>query len=158
MKQVQKKLRSRRAMTLTEVLVAVIILSFVTLGVAAGVNASLRVYRQSVAVSDAQTLSSTLSIAMMDELRYARDVEGTAAPTFTSAARGAGVTFGTNGNGQITLGGEPLVGEGAYAGLTAGLSAFTYDAAAGFSVTLTISDSAGDEIRTIDFSVRPLND
>ena len=84
------KLRSRRGMTLTEVLMALLILSLVTVGMAAGIGASLQVYRQATEASDAQMLASTLSTALMDELRYARDISGTTNPTFTSG------TFGEN--------------------------------------------------------------
>ena len=75
MKALRAKLSSRRGVTLTEMLVAVAVLGLVTLAVAVGISSSLRVYNRSVALSDAQTLSSTLSQALMDELRYARDIE-----------------------------------------------------------------------------------
>lgn len=153
-----KKLRSRRAMTLTEVLVAVAILSLVTLGVAAGVSSSLRVYRQSVALSDAQTLSATLSAAMMDELRYARDIKQGDPPTFTSASYGGGAAFTADSEGRLMLGqNKPLVGSGTYAGLKAALDELTYSEEDGFSVKLSIADSAGEAIQTVEFSVMPLN-
>ena len=88
------KLRSRRGMTLTEVLVALLILSLVTVGVAAGVGASVRVYRQATEASDAHMLASTLSTALMDELRYARDIQ--ADGSFTSDTFGEGVSVGLN--------------------------------------------------------------
>ena len=46
MRAVREKLRARRGMTLSEVLVALLILSLVTVGMASGIGASLRVYRQ----------------------------------------------------------------------------------------------------------------
>lgn len=172
MKQVKKKLRSRRGMSLSEVLVALLILSLVTVGVATGVNASLRIYRQSVALSDAQTLSSTLSEALMDELRYARNISDGAAPTFTSVSFGEGVAVRSSGGYIIVsppvreMGDDMkswplLVGTGAYAGHLTAEADVDYTGGV-FAVTLNIYDSAAEgsapaSLRTVEFSVRPLN-
>ena len=109
MRAVREKLRSRRGLTLTELLVAMLILSLVTVGVATGISASLRVYRQATETSDAQMLTSTLSTALMDELRYARDVSGTDDPTFTSGTFGENVSVEVL-DGLVTVGGEKLLG------------------------------------------------
>ncbi len=161
MKKIRTKLRARRGMTLTEVLAAVLILALVAAGVAAGVSASVRVYRRSVTLSDAQTLTSTLSIALMDELRYAReltaDINGKA--VFTSSTFGEAVSVGDDGKGHVTVGNKELIGEGAYAGLTADANA-TYNAEKGlFKVTLKVclAGTNGDMIRDVVFFVRPLN-
>ena len=160
MKQAKNKLRSRRGVSLTEMLTAVLVLSLVTLVVAAGVNSATSVYRRSVALSDAQTLSSTLSIALMDELRYARDVEtnGTAV-TFTSNTFGEGVSVGTDADGQpghLTVGGQLLVGTGAYALNFRADPAVSYDDSGTFHVTLSIYDQEETAVRTVDFSVTNL--
>ncbi len=156
MKRICGKLRTRRGMTLTEILAAVLILALVAAGTAAGVGVSLRIYRQSVALSDAQTLSATLSIALMDELRYAREPGGSGAATFTSSTFGSNVSGGADG-GRVTVGGRELIGSGAYAGLTADAGVY-YDADTGlFSVTVKVCHAAGDMIQLVSFSVRPLN-
>lgn len=155
MKKIRGKLASRRGMTLTEILAAVLILALVAVGVAAGVSASLRVYRQSVTLSDAQTLSSTLSIALMDELRYAREPDGSGVATFTSSTFGPKVSVGAN-NGRVTVGGRELIGSGAYAGLTADAGVYYTDAGL-FSVTVKVCHAGGDMIQQVSFSVRPLN-
>lgn len=148
------KLRSRRGFTLTEMIVTVLILTLVAAGMTVGISSALRVYHQSVTYSDAETLTSTLSTALMDELRYARSISGEETPTFTSLNYGVGVSVGTNADGHVTVGGKMLVGSGAYAGLTANANV-TYKGGL-FQVVLTIS--SGDEaVRTTKFSVQLLN-
>jgi len=143
-------------MTLTELLSAVLILALVAAGAAVGVNVSLRIYRQNTALSDAQTLSSTLSIALMDELRYARDPHDDA-----GTARFTSSTFGPNASvagkeGRVTINGRELIGEGAYAGLTADANVDYYGGV--FHVTVKICRTGtGEKIQDVKFSVRPLN-
>ena len=156
MKTIHEKLRSQRGMTLTEVLVALIILSLVTVGIATGVGASVRVYRQATEASDAQMLVSTLSAALMDELRYARDVGGSAdAPTFTSDTFGEGSSVGVT-DGRIIVGGEKLLSDAAYAGLRVKTADVTY-ADGVFQVELTVQSGTEDrDVRTASFEVRAL--
>lgn len=154
MSRIHQKLRSRRGMTLTELLAALLILSLVTVGVAAGVGASLRIYRQATEASDAQMLASTLSTALMDELRYARDIQDSG--SFTSD------TFGENSSveaayGRVKVGGQDLLTDAAYAGLRVGTADVTY-AGGTFHVELTILGKTEDqEIRAVSFEVRALN-
>lgn len=151
------KLCSRRGMTLTEVLVALLILALATIGVTAGVSASLRVYRQVTEASDAQMLVSTLSAALMDELRYARNVNGTDSPTFTSDTFGENAAVKVDENGQVTVGGEKLLSSAAYAGLR--VEPLTVKYADGvFHVELTVqSGRDGRNVRMASFDVRALN-
>lgn len=155
MKAICVKLRSRQGMTLTEVLVALLILSLVTVGVAAGVGASVRVYRQAAEASDAQMLTSTLSTALMDELRYARDIQ--ADGSFTSDTFGEGSSVEVS-DGRITVGGEKLLSDAAYAGLRVKDSITVTYAGGVFHVELTVQSGTEDrDIRTVSFAVRALN-
>ncbi|MDO4516820.1 MAG: prepilin-type N-terminal cleavage/methylation domain-containing protein [Bacillota bacterium] len=157
MTQTMKKLWARGGMSLSELLVAILILSLVSLGVAVGVSSAMRVYQQSVELSDAQTLSSTLATAIMDELRFARDVSGTDNPSFTSATFGEGVSLDVDDNGYVTVGGQRLVGTGAYAGyLQAEKPDITYQNGI-FQVILTINGKSDDQVREVEFSVVPIN-
>lgn len=158
MTQTMKKLRARGGMSLSELLVAILILSLVSLGVAVGVSSAMRVYQQSVELSDAQTLSSTLATAIMDELRFARDVSVTDNnPSFTSATFGEGVSFDVDDNGYVTVGGQRLVGTGAYAGyLQAEKPDITYQNGI-FQVILTINGKSDNQVREVEFSVVPIN-
>ncbi|MCF2615673.1 prepilin-type N-terminal cleavage/methylation domain-containing protein [Oscillibacter valericigenes] len=160
------KLRSRRGMTLSEVLVALLILSLVTVGVAAGVGASVRVYRQATEASDAHMLASTLSTALMDELRYARDIQ--ADGSFTSDTFGEGSLVGVT-DGRITVGGEKLLSDAAYAGLQVRnlvketetldlVKPVKVNNDTVFQVAFEICNSAGTGVQQVEFSVSPLND
>lgn len=153
-----RKLRARRGTTLSEMLVAVAILSMVSLAITVGVSASLRVYRDSVMLSDTQTLASTLTQALMDDLRFAREIQtdsGGGVTSYLSPKGGKDAVVGVNDEGRITISGNELVGSGAYAGLKAEVEGMTYD---GETVSLTLVIRSGDEdIRTVSVSVRPLN-
>ena len=158
MKTVCKKLHLRRGMTLTEMLVALLILSLVTVGVTAGTGTALRVYRQSTAASEAQMLTSTLSTVLMDELRYASDIQ--ADGSFRSETFGERAAVGVDGDGQLTLGGGKLVSSAAYAGLTvqapAGKKLVDYDGAGTFHVSLLVCKN-GENLCETEFSVRALS-
>lgn len=151
----KQKLCSRRGMTLTEVLMALLVLSLVTVGVATGVIASMRVYRQATEASDAQMLASTLSTALMDELRYARVVKGTAPVIFTSDTFGEDVSVGTNADGRVTVGGRLLLSDAVYGALTA--SADVRRDGEAVQVELAIRNGRDETVRTVSFSVVPLN-
>ena len=107
-----KPQRNSQGMTLVETLMALMVASLVALCVAAGVGAAANCYRDSVAVSESQLLSSTLSEIIVNELRYARDYQSDG--SFTSDSYGFGVSFDDNDEGQITLGGYPLLPAAAY--------------------------------------------
>lgn len=62
------KLRSEEGMTLSETLAAVLIMSLVTLAIAAGVTAGSRVYNEMRVKAEAQTLLSTNVAALSDYL------------------------------------------------------------------------------------------
>lgn len=152
----KKKLRSRRGVTLTEMLVTVIIIGLMTAGVATGISASLNVYHESTQLSDAQTLSATLAQAVMDELRYATNVSGSGdAPTYDSMDYGDTAKIEKNTNGRLAVNGIELVGSGAYNGLKADIS-YPYNGGA-FSVTIKICDAADNSITSASFSVTPLS-
>ena len=152
---VKKKLRSRRGVTLTEMLVTVIIIGLMTAGVATGISASLNVYHESTQLSDAQTLSATLAQAVMDELRYATNVSGDA-PTYDSMNYGEDAVIAPNADGRLAVNGIELIGSGAYNGLKANIT-YPYSGGA-FSVTIMVSDANGELITsTPEFSVTPLS-
>lgn len=159
MKRLKCKLASRRGVTLSEMLVTVAILGLVTLAVSVGISSALRVYNQSVTLSDAQTLTSTLSQAIMDELRYARDIktnEEGALSSYTSMDYGLDAAFSADTDKHITVGGKALVGSGTYAGLGAGAEV-SYDSSTRcFTVKLTIFQGT-EALRLNTFSVRALN-
>ena len=156
-----KKLKSRAGMTLVELLCVVAILVLVSAMMATGIQLGARSYRQSVTYSDAQMLCSTLTTAVGDELRYARDIESD--NSFFSSRGDNCSLIVTEGHlvMQQTDGSEtqsfPLVPEALYAhGIQ--IADFTMTPENGiFTVTLVISDSAGTALTSTKFQVLPLN-
>lgn len=150
-----KKLRSNQGSSLTEMLVAIAVLSLLTLAVVTGITSSMPVYRDSTALSESSILASTLTQALQNELRYAREVQldGAALQSYTSPSFGVNVSI-TDGGGRIQVGGSDLIGSGAYTTLSA--TAQIEYAEPFFYVVVDISN--GEKIvRSVSFPVRPLN-
>lgn len=157
MKRLFSKRKSNKGFSLSEVLVAVLILGLVTIGLATGVRAAGITYKQNVESAESNTLCSTLATAVMDELRYATDITGTSSYTFTSKTYGSGVSFSANDAGHITLGGFELIPAGAYNKLKASVTS-SYSATGNcFSVTISVKSADNQDVRDISFSVTPLN-
>ena len=154
-----KKLRSRGGFTMVEMLCAVLVLVLASGAMAMEVTFATRTYNDSMATSQAQTLSSTLSTAVKEELRYAEVITaGTDGKnvTYSSLHYGDGASFGVNSDGQVTVKGEKLLSSAAYdAGMTASTD-ITYINGL-FSAVITVKSSKGAELAESTFSVRPLN-
>lgn len=72
----RKKLRSSRGMTLTEVLVALAVVSLVSMSLTIGVNSATKVYRDSTQLFEAETLCGTILTYLEDEFRFGRNIQG----------------------------------------------------------------------------------
>ena len=111
----RKKLRSRRGMSFTELLMAVAIMGILFSAIVTAMNSAAKVYRQSVAVSDAQTLGVNVVNALENELRYARNIKSEGGTwVFDSASFGPEVSISSDSRGRVQVGGEDLLAEGAY--------------------------------------------
>ncbi len=151
----KRKLHDRRGVALTEMLVAIAVLGLLTAAVVTGIYASVPVYQQSVALSEASVLTSTLSQAITDELHFARNITVSGdSVSFTSQNYGQNVSFGVNENGHVILGGMEVIGSGAYSDLQAVIATSYADSL--FTVTLTIQKS-DSTVRETTFYVRPIN-
>ena len=155
-----RKIRSGKGFSLSELLMALVIVSVMTVALTAGVSASLRVYRDSVRHSEERTLLSTLSEAIISELRNARDpqISGTDV-TFTSLNYGPDVSFSVGADGKMKLAGKDLIGDGSYIKGKIKLDGgkantyVEYDKDTGiFHVKLTCAGSGESR----EFSIRPM--
>lgn len=163
MKKLKRKLHSRVGMTLTELLAAIAIMALLGTAISVGTSAALRVYRASTAVSEAGVLKSTLAAAIMDELRYATDIDADASPvTYRSDTYGKNVSItvstADDSKGQLLIKGQPLVGSKTY---TSGLvvKALDIDYREGvFTVTLTVGETDGEITSTAVFKIDPINE
>ena len=66
-----KKLKQKQGLTLMEMLAAIVVLVFLTVGINTAMNSSVRVYADSIYQSDSSTLSGILNTSISDILRYA---------------------------------------------------------------------------------------
>lgn len=160
------KLISRRGVTLSELLVTIAVLGILTVAVSSGILSSLKVYQTSKDLSHSQMLASTLSQALMDELRFAGDIvtdEEGGLLSYTSPSVGKEAAVQTDGQGQLVLVSpalagktSPILGSGSYAGNSAQAQITYQTSARCFAVKLYILNR-GEVVRELDFYVRALN-
>lgn len=152
-----KKLRCKKGFTLSELLVTVVMLAILTLAVAVGISSSIRVYHQSVTISEAGILSSTLCQAISDELHYAKEIDASGGTVkFLSDNYGRKTSITTNADGRLMVGTYPLIGNSAYTHLNADVAITYSDAAKSFDVTLIIKEK-NNVVSTRSFQISPLN-
>ena len=158
-----RRLRARRGITLVETLAAALVLLLLGLMLNTGLLLARRGYDQLTAEAETRTLLSTLTAALSQELRYAREVEtypNGALASYTSTGFDEGTALELDlVTGRLTAGGQQLLPPGAYGNGDCRLDAFsvTYHEASGlFTVTLAVSDRRGVENETT-FTVRCLN-
>lgn len=154
-----KKLRSRKGFTLTELMVAIVVLGLLTLAVSVGTSASLQVYYQTTTLSESQVLASTLSQAITDELRFAGEIKTDpdgALLSYTSRYYGKDVSLSCDSAGKVLVGATPLIGDGAYTSFTAALDVAYEDGSECFQVVLTLFQGT-EPILEDRFPVRALN-
>jgi len=70
----RKKLHSSKGMTLTELLVALMIVGLIGVSLTVGVNSAVKVYRDSTQLYEAETLCGTILTCLEDEFRFARNI------------------------------------------------------------------------------------
>lgn len=175
---IPEKLRSRRGMTLTEMLIALAIFALLTAALAVGTTAAWKVYRNAVVASEARALQSTLTQSLTNELRYAGNIKteeatpggetpGGETPvrkvSFDSETFGVKVSVISSEDGRIRIGTEEkmydLLPEKAYTKGLKAAAAVSYAEEDGiFTVELTVKhDLFPDEGRKSTFTVRALN-
>ncbi len=90
----REKLRSSKGMTLTELLVALAVVSLIGVSLTAGVNSAVKVYQDSTRLFEAETLCGTILTYLEDEFRFGRNIDTDPANgtvVFDSQAFGKGV-------------------------------------------------------------------
>lgn len=162
MKAFKNKLKSKKGFSITEMLVVVAILSLLTVAISTSMTGAMTTYQTSVKHSESAVLTSTLTQTLNDELRYARDIEieGTAdtgkLKTYTSSVYGKDADIGVNTDGQVTVKSLPILGSGAYTGLSVDLKINYNTVAKLFDVTI-ITEKNTEAIQTTVFQISPIN-
>ena len=165
MKKVIRKLKSNRGFSLSELLIALIIVSIMTVALTVGVSSSLRVYQEAVRHAEERTLLSTLSEAIINELRNDAVIvdESGIIQEYISQ------NFGTFNEIQLVEGevfagaktGDPkrLIGSGSYSNHTLIVKelSITYNKTAGsYTVSIALEPGKkGGASETREFSVKP---
>jgi Tfp pilus assembly protein FimT len=85
-----QKLKSRKGVSLGEVLVSVLILSLATMAVVAGVQAALRVYNRVRLQTDAETMMSTAINTISADLYQAKNPTDITVDSSSSGSNGSG--------------------------------------------------------------------
>lgn len=162
MNKAKEKLSSRSGFTLTELLLSVAIMGFLFSAIVVGVNSAAHIYRRSVALSDSHTLVSTLSNAVANELRCARNVRvSNDEISFDSDVFGAGVSItDSSPAGRVMVGTDSrqyeLLSDSAYtSGLSASAAVTDYTDGV-FTVKISVSGAELAERSTI-LNIRALN-
>lgn len=117
MRSIRKKLRSRRGITLVEMIAATGVLALLGLMLHTGLFMAQNSYGKMMAESESQILLSTLTDLLCNELRYARDVVTTNDGTlsrYTSANFGSNTTLSVDKNGELMAKNRRVLSSGAY--------------------------------------------
>lgn len=164
--------KKKKGFTLVEMLATLIIVVLFTMMLTTFIDLTVEHFNNSVKNADAQTLASTLTNAVEDELRYATDItvdeEGNYKYFSTSLGLGKNcviknVVKNINGENRNILVVDndrmseyPLINHGSYVyDLNAYITAtYTNDI---FNVSISIKDRNEKEICKSDFAVVPLN-
>lgn len=120
----RKKLRSSKGMTLTELIVALAIVSLIGAALTVGINGASKVYRDSTQLYESETLCGTILTYLEDEFRFSRNIRTETVGTetkvvFDSKTFGNGVQVKLDDDGKILIGketgpGSELLGASAY--------------------------------------------
>lgn len=163
-----KKLGNRGGFTLMEVLVSMLILTFLVVGMGPGMKTALSVYQESTFQSSSTALTGTLNATLEDLLRYGEDIEvadGTV--TFTNLDYGLqGAQFlcwnknAANAPTVVTVkdsrGAKALLPEGSYPNME--ITAFEIKYQKGvFTVEYTIESTVVSDSRDVTLTVAALN-
>lgn len=111
-----KKLRNNSGMTLTELLMAILIVSISTALVGVGIRLAVNSYKACMEASQAQMLCSTLTADISDKLRFSGTVKETNGKIDEIFIQELGkvAVFDINRDGILELDGRPIINSGAY--------------------------------------------
>lgn len=164
----REKLRKEQGFTLVEMLCAVAILILLGLMLNTGLQMAIRSYQDITAGSEAALLLSTLSDALADDLRYARDVmtdeDGKLlyynSDSYNSGSNKASLTIDENGHvkasGKRVLP-EGAYGNGAYKVETMNITYVTKSNGSFFTIELKVAQTEGTISAGTEFTVRCLS-
>ena len=158
----REKLRSRRGLTMVELLAAAAVLILLGLMLHTGLLMAQRSYHTMRAESETQLLLATAADLLSNELRYARDVETApdgALQRYTSVNYGRNTTLDLDDQGRLEAGIRQMLPAGAYGNGDCRIARcdIRYDSGTDiFSIALAVSGRQGISSER-EFSIRCLN-
>lgn len=161
------KLKGRRGFSLAEMLIAMLILTMMSMVACMGISTAMQDRAKAIAVADAQAVASTVAQTVSDQVRYGQisavedDYILLTSSTYGSKVKlrleeGKLVAEDASGNCYA------LLGEKAYSGLTIKELAFTHepdpldDEVRQVAVTLSVGEGSGT-LWSLAWKVAPLN-
>lgn len=156
-----RKLKGRRGFSLAELLVAMLILTMVSMVACMGISTATADRIKAITMADAQSVASTAAQAVSDQVRYGQISNvGSDYIELTSSTYGNKVKLCLEGGrlvAQSTSGvNNALLGENAYSGLAVDSLEFEADTSAGKVEAVKITLSVGGSW-SLTWTVAPLN-
>lgn len=156
-----RKLKGRGGFSLAELLVAMLILTMMSMVACMGISTALQDRAKAITVADAQTVASTAAQAVADQVRYGRITDiGTDYIELTSSTYGSKVKLCLDGGRLVARNASgasyALLGEKAYSNLTVDELAFAPDLSGGKVKSVDIHLAVAG-IWSLDWTVAPLN-
>ena len=153
-------LKNQSGFMLVEMLCVVLVLGILGLLLNSGMMMAMRNYHELTAASEVQVLLSTLADALIDDLRYARDVQvvGDDLQSYASDSYGSNTSFSLDG-GQLLAAGQRVLPAGAYRNgkyELPDLPEIKYQNGC-FTVSLSVQETGGGMSAETEFSVYCLN-
>lgn len=165
----RRKLRANRGVTLVEMLACVVILILLGLMLHTGIQMAVKSYHHITVESETELLLSTITDALADDLRFAREVvteevqgdsetAGKKLVSYNSDSYGLAVQPEINEEGQILIGGMKLLPAGAYGNGTYEVKAMDifYDDVC-FMIQLKVGEKGGMISAETQVTIRCLN-
>ena len=150
-----RKLRDRRGITLTEMLCTVLIVLLLTALLVVGIRFAGKTYTESMRLSEAQELCSTLTSVISDKLRFCgtvtQDENGGLTQIFiqnVGSVEGKGDAFQIGEDGQLALGDRHLLGRPGQHGVLAAIPHQQVDHDKGLDILLVVHGEATGRRRT----------
>ncbi len=159
-RKLKRKLHGQGGFTLVEMLCAAVVLMFLGLMLNIGIVMAVRNYYDVTAASEVELLASTLSNALMDDLRYARDVKTSGGElSYNSDSYGEECRFTLDSANQLLAGGNRVLPPGAYRNGKYQLAASPEISYADecFAVKFKVQEKGGEIFAEAAFSVYCLN-
>lgn len=153
--------KSKRGMTIMEMLCTIVTLLLMTMLVTTGVKLAANTFTKTISSSHARILCSNLQTVVSDELLFSTTLDlddDRNIVSFYSTDLGKNVQFSTDADGHILLGGRALLSANAYPyELRASVELGHYDSTTNvIPVRICVTNSSGTELASVEFDVKPL--